>query len=293
MKRTVKAVFALLLALNLLTCLAACGSKAKTLTDGELEKIHITEQELRDKLVGITWHYEDEPAHAVRFDADGTAEEYLGGTIQWIEGYTFAVRYCEYYDMDAAELTSRERDFVLEYYDYNVVMQYTDEDLGGERYVESLAFDGDTLLLGIHRLAAGADFVKTLPEGLSGNDALLNRVLYDRDSNDYRLFFTDGTGFRCNGVFMDGTLLNEEKFYWGMDGDLLYMMTPTQPGGEGPILEEVDGFYLEADGDGFRATDYWNGNIRYYEPPEADDDSANRLIYNYEKLHDAVADWGY
>ena len=293
MKRTVKAVFALLLALNLLTCLAACGGKAKTLTDGELEEIHITEQELREKLVGITWHYEDEPAHAVRFDSDGTAEEYLGGTIQWIEGYTFAVRYCEYYDMDAAELTSRERDFVLEYYDYNVVMQYTDEDLGGERYVESLAFDGDTLLLGIHRLVAGADFVKTLPEGLSVNDALLNRVLYDRDSNDYRLFFADGTGFRCNGVFMDGTLLNEEKFYWGMDGDLLYMMTPTQPGGEGPILEEVDGFYLEADGDGFRETDYWNGNIRFYGPPEADDDSANRLIYNYEKLHDAVANWGY
>ncbi|MBQ7688412.1 MAG: hypothetical protein IJT27_04255, partial [Clostridia bacterium] len=123
--------------------------------------------------------------------------------------------------------------------------------------------------------------------------ALLNRVLYDAENNDYRLFFAEGTGFRCNGVFLDGTLLNEEKFYWGMDGDLLYMMTPTQPGGEGPILEEVNGYYLEADGDGYCATDYWTGTVRYYEPPEADDDSANRLIHNYDKLRDAMTDWGY
>ena len=293
MKRTVKAFFALLLALNLLLCLAACGGKAKTLTDGEIEEIHRTERELREKIVGVTWHYEDDPAHAVRFDPDGTAEEYLGGTIQWIEGYTFAVRYCDYYDMDAEKLASEDREFVQKYYDYNVVMQYTDEDLDGERYVESLAFDGDTLLLGLHRLVPGADFVKTLPKGLSGNDALLDRVLYDADNNDYRLFFAEGTGFRCNGVFIDGTPLNEEKFYWGMDGDLLYMMTPTQPGGEGPILEEVDGYYLEADGDGWRATDYWNGSVRHYGPPGADDDSANRLSHNYEKLREAVADWGY
>ncbi len=293
MKKYGRAVFALLLALSMLLSLAACGGKAKTLTDAELDEIHATEQELREKLVGVTWHYEDEPAHAVRFDPDGTAEEYLGGTIQWIEPYTFAVRFCEYYDMDAEKLTERERDFVLEYYEYNVVMQYTDEDPDGERYVQSLKFDGDTLVLDSHRLVRGADFVKTLPEGLSGNEELLNRVLYDEENNDYRLFFSDGTGFRCNGVFLDGTLLNEEKFYWGMDGDLLYMMIPTQPGGEGPILEEVDGFYLEADGDGWRATDYWNGAVRHYGPPKADDDSANRLIHNYDMLHESVSGWGY
>ena len=293
MKRTVRAFVALLLVLNMLLSLAACGGKQKTLTEEELTEIRATEQELREKLVGVTWHYEDEPAHAVRFDPDGTAEEYLGGTIQWIEAYTFAVRYCEYYDMDAEKLTERERDFILEYYEYNVVMQFTDEDLDGERFVQSLKFEDDTLILDHHRLVRGADFVKTLPEGLSGNDALLNRVLYDEDSNDYRLFYADGTGFRCNGVFLDGTLLNEEKFYWGMDGDLLYMMVPTQPGGEGPILEEVDGYYLEADGEGWRATDYWNGNVRYYGPPAADDDSANRLIHNYDKLHEAISGWGY
>ena len=283
---------ALLLALSILLSLAACGGKAKTLTQEELEEIHRTEQELREKLVGVTWHYKDEPARAVRFDPDGTAEEYMG-TIQWIEEYTFAVRYCEYYDMDAENLTSRERESVLKYYDYNVVIQYADEDLGGERFVKTLAFDGDALLLDNRRLVQGVDYVKTLPEGLSGNDALLNRVLYDAENNDYRLFFADGTGFRCNGVFLDGTLLNEEKFYWGMDGDLLYMMTPTQPGGEGPVLEEVEDFYLEADGNGYCATDYWNGTVRYYAPPGADDDSANRLSHNYDMLREAVSDWGY
>lgn len=288
-----KKLLAILVIASMLLALAACAPKTKTLTEEELAQIHRTEQELRDKLVGVTWHYADEPAHAVYFDADGTAEEYLGGTIQWIEEYTFDVRYCEYFDMDAEELTTRDRDSVLEYYDYNVVMQFADEDLGGERYTESIEFDGDELILGLHTLVAGADFVKTLPEGLTGNDALLDRVLYDADSSDYRLFFPDGTGFRCNAVFLDGTLLNEEKFYWGMDGDLLYMMTPNQPGGEGPILEEVDGYYLEADGDGYRLTDYWTGFRRYYGPPDPDDDSANRLIHNYEMLRDAMADWGY
>ena len=288
-----KRIFYLLLALAMVLSLSACGGKPKTLTEEELAEIHRTEQELREKLVDATWHYEDEPARAVRFNNDGTAEEYLGGTIQWIEDYTFAVRYCNYFDMDAEELLTREREHIQEYYEYSVVMQYTDEDLGGERYTESLGFDGDTLLLGIHRLVRGADFVKTMPEGLSGNDALLNRVLYDEDDSDYRLFFSDGTGFRCNAVFLDGTLLNEEKFYWGMDGDLLYMMTPNQPGGEGPILQEVEGYYLEEDGDGYRLTDYWSGATRYYGPPEADDDSANRLIYNYDMLRDAISDWGY
>ena len=293
MKRNVRTVIALLIALSILLTLAACGKKNKTLTAEELEEIHATEQALREKLVGVTWHYDDGPAHAVRFDPDGTAEEYLGGTVQWIEEYTFDLRFCEYYDMDAEELTARERDFVLEYYEYNVVMRYTDEDMDGERYVQSVAFEDGTLILGLHRLTPGADFVKTLPEGLDGNDALLDRVLYDEDSNDYRLFYSDGTGFRCNGVFLDGTLLNEEKFYWGMDGDLLYMMVPTQPGGEGPILQEVDGYYLEAEGEGFRATDYWNGHVRYYGPPEADDDSANRLIHNYDMLHESISGWGY
>lgn len=286
-------IIALLLALILSVGLAACRPRMKTLSPEEFEEIHRTEETLRAQLVEITWHYEDEPARAVRFGDDGTAEEYLGGTIQWIEDYTFAVRYCDYFDMDAEELTTRDREQVLEYYDYNVVMQFSDEDLGEERYVESVSFDGDTLLLGNHRLVRGPDFVKTLPEGLAGNGALLNRVLYDVDDNDYRLFFDDGTGFRCNGVFLDGTLLNEEKFYWGMDGDLLYMMTPTQPGGEGPILEEVDGYYLEAEGDSFRLTDYWTGSQRLYGPPDPEDDSANRLIYNYDMLHDAMAGWGY
>ena len=70
--------------------------------------------------------------------------------------------------MDAEELTTREREQVLEYYDYNVVMRFTDEELDGERYTESIEFDGDTLLLGLHRLVPGADFVKTLPQSLSG-----------------------------------------------------------------------------------------------------------------------------
>lgn len=288
-----KRLIAAALTLFLVVTLTGCVAKSKTLSEEEIAEIHRTETELRDKLVGVTWHYEDEPAHAIRFEEDGTAEEYLGGTIQWIENYTFDVRYCDYFDMDAEELTTRERDDVLEYYDYNVVMQYTDEDLDGERYTDSIDFDGDTLLMGIHRLVAGSDFVKTLPEGLSGNDELLDRVLYNDNSSDYRLFFSDGTGFRCNAVFLDGTLLNEEKFYWGMDGDLLYMMIPTQPGGEGPILEEVDAYYLEADGEGYRLTDYWNGYQRYYGPPEPDDDTANRLINNYEMLHDSISDWGY
>lgn len=159
-------------ALAICLSLTACDGKPKTLTEEELEEIHRTEQELQERLVGITWHYEDEPAHAVYFDPDGTAEEYLGGTIQWIEDYTFDVRYCEYFDMDAEELTTREREKVLEYYDYNVVMQFTDEELDGERYTESIEFDGDALLLGVHRLVPGADFVKTLPEGLSGQDEL-------------------------------------------------------------------------------------------------------------------------
>ena len=288
-----KKLSAVLCALAVCLSLTACGGKPKTLTEEELAEIHRTEQALRERLVGITWHYEDDPAHAVYFDPDGTAEEYLCGTIQWIEDYTFDVRYCEYYDMDAEELTTREREQVLEYYDYNVVMRFTDEELDGERYTESVEFDGDVLLLGLHRLVPGADFVKTLPQGLSGMDELLGQVWFDGDRNDYRLFFSGGTGFRCNGVFLDGTLLNEEKFYWGMDGDLLYMMTPNQPSGVGPILEEVDGFYLERDGDGWRLTDYWNGAVRYYGVPDPDDDSANRLIYNYDMLEEAMVGWGY
>ena len=288
-----KKTLSILLAAALLLTLTACSGKQKTLTDEEITQIHETEQQLRNQLVGITWHYEDEPAHAVYFAPDGTAEEYLGGTIQWIEEYTFDVRYCEYFDMDAEELTTREKEFIEAYYDYNVVMRFEDEDLDGERYTETIEFEGDTLVLGLHRLVPGADFVKTLPEGLSVKEELLGQVWYDTERNDYRLFFSDGTGFRCNGVFLDGTLLNEEKFYWGMDSDLLYMMTKCQPGGEGPILEEVDGFYLERDGDSWRLTDYWDGGVRHYGLTDPDDDSGNRLNHNYDMLHDAVADWGY
>lgn len=292
MKQIPRAFFALLLASIMLLSLAACFGNSAKLTDSDLSEIHRTEQELREKLVGVTWHYEDDPARAIRFDPDGTAEEYMG-TIQWIEKYTFAVRYCTYYDMDAEELTSRKKDDVQKYYEYNAVMQYADEDREGKRFTNSLAFDGDTLLLGAHRLVRGVDFIKTMPDGLSVSEALLDRVFYDAENNDYRLFFAEGTGFRCNGVFLDGELLNEEKFYWGTDGDMLYMMLPTQPGGEGPILEEVNGYHLEADGDGYRATDYWNGNVRHFGPPAADDDSANRLIHNYDMLREAVSDWGY
>ena len=99
-------------------------------------------------------------------------------------------------------------------------MQFSDEELDGERYTESIGFDGDALLLGNHRLGPGAAFVKTLPEGQSGRDELPGRVWYDEGRNDDRLFFSGGTGFRCNGVFLDGTFLNEEKLCWGMDGDL-------------------------------------------------------------------------
>lgn len=64
-------------------------------------------------------------------------------------------------------------------------------------------------------------------------------------------------------------------------------------GGEGPILEEVDGFYLERDGDGWRLTDYWSGVVRHYGLPDPEDDSAKRLIYNHDMLENAMADWGY
>lgn len=272
--------------------MAACSSAPKTLTEQEIADIHSNEQMLYEQLVNATWHYEDEPSHAFAFRDDGTAEEYQG-IIEWVTAYTFAVRFCDYEDKTGEHLAETDRESIEKYYDYNVVMQYTDPVHEGQSYIDKIAFDGDTLLMGVHRLVKGVDFLKTMPEGLAIKDELLNRVWYDVKGNDYRLFFPEGTGFRCNGVFLDGTLLNPEKFYWGTDNDMLYVMIPIQPGGEGPILEEVDGYRLEADGEGWQMTDYWSGQVRHYGIPGEDDDSAARLTCNYEKLHESMADWGY
>ena len=288
----VKRTLALLLLLALALVLAACGEPA-TLTQEEVADIYAEEAALRARLVGVTWHYENEPAQAVRFNEDGTAEEYLGATIQWIEPYTFEVRFCNYFDQDAAELTTRDRDYVLKYYEYSVLMTSADEDGSGSTSCEAVTVEGDVMTWGARRYVKGADFVKTLPEGLGIETALLDRVLYDEEANDYRLFYSDGQGFRCNGVFLDGTIHVPEKFSWGVDGDLLYMMIPTQPGGEGPVLQEVDVYRLEQTGDGFTLTDQWTGTVRTYAPPAADSDSGNRLSHNIEEIHRSLESWGY
>lgn len=289
---TAKKLFLILLPLVLLLSLAACGEPA-VLTGEEIAGIRAREKELRAQLVGATWHLEDEPAVAVRFNEDGTAEEYAGGTVQWIEPYTFELRFCSYFDQEAQELTVKDAEYIRKYYDYSVLMKAAGEDASDSVSCEEVRFEGDALILGVRRYVKGADFVKELPEGLSVDASLLNRVLYNMEDNDYRLFFDDGTGMRCNGVFLDGTIHVPEKFYWGVDGDTLYMMIPTQPGGEGPVLQEVDFFRMEAENGGYRLTDLWSGTVRFYGAPDPDSDSGNRLIHNYEKIRRSMSTWGY
>ena len=282
------------LLLSLVLAFASCGLPSNSgLSEQEMADIHRTEAELRARLAGHTWHVEEEISHAYRFNEDGTAEEYPGPSIQWVEPYSYDVRFCNYYDQDASGLADHDREYIEKYYHYSVLLTYAGDDSSGSTAVETISFDGDKLKMGAQTLVQGVDFIKTMPEDLSVDESFLNRVLYDADNNDFRLFFRDGTGFRCNGVFLDGTLLNEEKFYWGVRDGMLYYMIPNQPGGEGPILQEVDCFSLEQDGDTYRLTDYWTGTVRTMTDADPENDSAMRLMHNYEMLRDRMPEWGY
>ena len=285
-----KKLLCVLLAILCLASLTACKPKVKTLTEAEIAEIHEKEKELTAQIQGVTWHYTDAPNQGIRFFPDGTAEEYMGD-ITWIENYSWVVRYCCYTDMEAANLATADREFVLKYYEYALVMANLDESLSGKPFEEKVSVDGNTLTWGIKTLTPGTDFLKTMPVGLGTREELLEGVYHDEADAVYYLFFPDGTGFLCNTVFLDGTPMGEEKFYWGTEGDNLYICRKRQPGGEGPVLDDVHAWALKPEATGFQMTNLWNG--LFHRLVLTEDDVAQWLLHNYDMLHEAIQTWGY
>ena len=271
----------------LLLCVG-CGSKSKKLSSDEIKLIHDKEKELSQYISDKTWHYEDEMNRAYYFNSDGTGEDYPSKEITWISNFTWEVKYGSYGDYYGEELETKDKEYIDKYYDYHILFHYVYDDGESETGISKLEYDGD-LYIDYRKLVIGADFIKEMPNNLNILSDLLNRCLYEEEGGYYYLFYSDGTGFKCNGIFMDGEILNPIKFYWGINDYGFYMMTPKNY--EGEMLQEVDEYGLDVIDGGFLLIDTW------YETPlylmENNNDTAQLLMKNYESLHTRIVQFNY
>ena len=105
MKKLYRIIFVLLIVL----VAAGCGEKVNKFSDEELQEIHTKEAELKNQLIGKTWHYYDEPQRAVEFFEDGTRIEYFSAGVRGAdifddEGDSWDVKFCGFLDADTKYL---------------------------------------------------------------------------------------------------------------------------------------------------------------------------------------------
>lgn len=207
--------------------LFGCGSKTKGFSQDELNEIHNKEKELKEKLVDKTWHYINEPSQAVRYLSTGCFENYLSRGIRGMDPFydeTWDVKFCGSLDGDITYLeTDKER--ALKYYDYNVLVKYTDIDGKDRSYTLEIDYDGDELILGNDRLFDGQEAITKMPDNLNVHKDVLNHVWRIEGMDYYALFFDNGLAYMTYNVFIDGSTNGSYIYKWGVDDEgFFYMM---------------------------------------------------------------------
>ena len=293
----------LLLILTFLLVLASCGKKSRGFSSEELQKIHDTEAMLREKLVGKTWHFYDEPERAVRYLDDGSYENYFGPGISGRDYFTgddgmWEVKYCESLNGDTSFLeTDKER--AEKYYEYNVLVTYVNRDGQTKTYTLSLDFAGDDLILAGDKLFEGQAMIEKMPEGLGIFKQLPGHIWYISDMGSYTLFFDDGYCYMTYGVFADGQTNGSYLYRWGFDENqgLLYLMDHYEVSEE--LKENIKSYAINGEtgddaGTYLKLVDTWsNGaNIMDLDIVDGQDDSARALLHSYDQLHSwTIENW--
>ena len=293
----------LLLFLVVLFVLTSCGKKAKGFTAEELEEIHATEASLKQQLVNRTWHFCSEPARAVKYNEDGSYENYLGPGIRYLDYFsgddgTWDIKYCGTLDADTSYLET-DKEKAKEYYNYNIVVTYVNMDGKTKTYTQAVGFTSNDLKLDGDQLYVGRAVIEHMPDNLGIFEMMPDHVWYIESMGSYALFFDDGYCYMTYGVFIDGSTNGSYLYRWGFDKDsgMFYLMDYYKP--DDVVYEDVQEYALNGalndDGTMFiQLVDTWSNGENMIDVQMVDDkdDSAKALLNSYDQLHSwTVQNW--
>ena len=287
MRTNGKKILLLVLAMVMTFSLVSCGKR--TVSESEVAEYHQHEAELKERLVGKTWHQEDEPYIAYYFDEDGTYIEYTGTTIQWTEVFNYDVRFGSWAASDfyGENLLGLEEDR-LQYYEYGIVASLADRE-DSKPFFDGIEFDGDTLVWGNRCYSVGFDWPYKIPDDATADPFYTELVLWDEHASEYYMFYSDGTGFMCNTIFdMTNEIWGAQKFYWGVFDGNLFMAEKTEYHDE--IVDDVQAYSVERVGSDFQFTNLWDGSQKMV-TDAIEDPVGYKLMHNYDQIHTRIEDW--
>lgn len=290
-----KKLYKLILILLIVLVTAGCGEKVNKFSDEELQEIHTKEAELKNQIIGKTWHYYDEPQRAVEFLEDGTRIEYFSAGVRGAdifddEGDSWDVKFCGFLDTDTKYLDEENnKDKALKYYDYNLVGTGINYEGKLKTWTQEIEFSGNDLILAGDKLYEGPGVIEHMPDNLSIYNDLLNHVWNIDGLTNYALFYNDGYCFMTYGVFLDGSTNGAYLYRWGYDEstNYLYLMNYYDPNSDGNLVEDVQVYVLNKEDNVYKLEEVWSNGARNFDMSNVDgeDDSAKALMNSYNSLH--------